>query len=106
RLLAAASRAGAAGAGSAGTVGCAGSPATGTATAGEPAAALAAAAEAIAVALGPVGAGSGGHRRHRIVAAPGAGFELQQILPLSGCVNGLIAQFLLKILIGLAPLEL
>src|SRR6202021_321205 len=48
-------------------------------------------------------------RRHRtdgIVALPRAGFKLHEVLSLSCCVEGCIADFLLKVLIGLAPLKL
>src|SRR5260370_38171432 len=48
-------------------------------------------------------------RRHwgdGIVALPGASFKLHEVHSLSCCVEGLVANFLLKILIGLAPLEL
>src|ERR1700744_506296 len=46
------------------------------------------------------------HRRDRIVTLPGASFQLQEVHPRSCYVHGLVANFLLKVLIGLAPLEL
>src|SRR5260370_391274 len=73
-----------------------------------PAAGEAAATVAAAKAI-PVAAVVVVRRRHRgdgIVALPRASFKLQEVHPWSCYVEGLVADFLLKVLIGLAPLEL
>src|SRR4051794_18451639 len=46
------------------------------------------------------------HRGDRVVALPRASFKLQEVHPWSCYIEGLVAQFLLKVLIGLAPLKL
>src|SRR5207237_8970117 len=81
----------------------AGSTAAGVASTGK-AAATVAAAKAILVAT-VIGVWRG-HRRDGIVALPGTSLKLHKVLSLSCCVEGLVANFLLEVLIGLAPLEL
>src|ERR1700677_1436485 len=108
-LLAATSRAGAAAAGTAvrtsaaAATRAAGATATRVASTGETATTIATT-EAVFVA-GVVGVRRS-HRADGIVTLPGTRLKLHQILSLSCCVKGLVPNFLLKVLIGLAPLEL
>src|ERR1700722_14441379 len=81
----------------------AGASATGVASARE-ASATVAAAEAALVA--PVVCVRRRHRGDGIVALPGTSFKLQDVHPRSSYVEGLVANYLLEVRIGLAPLEL
>src|SRR5882757_6548054 len=103
QLLAAASWAGAAAGTAIGTALAAGPTAAGVASTGEAAATVAAAKAVLVAAI------VGVWRRHRgdgIVALPRASLKLHDIHPWSCYVEGLVANFLLKVLIGLTPLEL